>query len=35
MKGFYIHEQFHADLHPTLNLKRKIRPMKAHKGVEV
>jgi hypothetical protein len=35
MKGFYIHEKFRADLHPTLNLKRKIRPMKAHKKAEV
>jgi hypothetical protein len=34
MKGFYIQEQFQADLHPTLNLKRKIRPITGHEGPE-
>jgi len=34
MKGVYIHEQFHAALHPTLNLKRKIHPITGHEGPE-
>ena len=34
MTGFYIHEQFHSDLPPTLNLQRKIRPVTGHEVPE-